>query len=35
MELENVGKDTTAEAGPPGFTITFNGDVSATDPTED
>ena len=29
MELENVGKDTTAGSATPGFSITFDGDVSA------
>jgi hypothetical protein len=30
MQFENVGKDTTTGSVTPGFSITFNGDVSAT-----
>lgn len=34
MQLENVGKDTTVGSATPGFSITFNGDVSATAATD-
>jgi len=35
MQLTNVGKDTTVGTATPGFSITFNGDVSAADRTDD
>ena len=34
MQLQNVGKDTTVGSTTPGFSITFNGDVSATAATD-
>ena len=35
MQLQNVGKDTTTGRATAGFSIAFNGDVSATAPTDD
>jgi hypothetical protein len=34
MQLKSVGKDTTLDAATPGFSITFNGDVSVTAVTD-
>jgi hypothetical protein len=34
MELTGVGTDTTDGTATPGFSITFNGDVSATAPID-
>ena len=35
MQLESVGKDTTTGSVTLGFSIAFNGDVSATASTDD